>query len=422
MADIRQGSQPIILVAAPRRVPRRWPWIALACLALGIAAWCAWLEHTPRIAVPPLALPAPNAFDYYRTAAGMVSATPTCTPLGLSRYLNRRDDEAPLPRAADVAAYLRHNAPALSMLRRGFAYPFQVPGHEEIGYFSHAGYRELLELVRAKGRALTGERQWAQAAMCDLDGLRLCNDLAHGRGTLDSLWALGMKETLRRDLWRLVPRLTAMEARIACRRSEMLHQKRATAADVVKAEERASLLLLRALLKKRDWRNTQNVLASLQGASPSPLRWLITGKSAVLAQMRREFATLRARAGQPYGVVRRQPAPVSAVTRGMDQARAVIEQAALQDGFLAVAFALQQYRKEHRKYPATLDALRPAYLHGLPVDPYSPEEEPVRYYTTGAGYTLYSIGPDARDDDGAPVRGPLTDDSTGDVVAGIPAR
>lgn len=67
--------------------------------------------------------------------------------------------------------------------------------------------------------------------------------------------------------------------------------------------------------------------------------------------------------------------------------------------------AIEAYRAEHNRLPATLDALMPAYLSAPPIDPYG--NGPLKYRITdpnvhriGEGYVLYSVWEDALDDNG----------------------
>lgn len=63
-----------------------------------------------------------------------------------------------------------------------------------------------------------------------------------------------------------------------------------------------------------------------------------------------------------------------------------------------VAVALAAYRAERGRYPAALAELTPEYLKQLPRDLFV--ERPLRYRREAAGYVLYSVGRDMRDDGG----------------------
>lgn len=83
---------------------------------------------------------------------------------------------------------------------------------------------------------------------------------------------------------------------------------------------------------------------------------------------------------------------------------------------VAVMAALQLYRLDNGRLPMTLDALRPAYLAEMPLDPFS--EQSFRYLRPpGVGFVVYSLGPDG-DDDRAKVEWEWDEDqpSDGDIV------
>jgi DNA-binding transcriptional MerR regulator len=62
------------------------------------------------------------------------------------------------------------------------------------------------------------------------------------------------------------------------------------------------------------------------------------------------------------------------------------------------AVALEQFRATHNQYPTALSELVPNYLDATPMDPF--DGQPLRYRKQDAGYVLYSIGPDLKDDGG----------------------
>ena len=62
------------------------------------------------------------------------------------------------------------------------------------------------------------------------------------------------------------------------------------------------------------------------------------------------------------------------------------------------AIALRLYRKERGRYPETLQELVPKYLPSVPIDPF--DGKPLRYRREGAGFRLWSIGENMKDDGG----------------------
>ena len=63
-----------------------------------------------------------------------------------------------------------------------------------------------------------------------------------------------------------------------------------------------------------------------------------------------------------------------------------------------VAIQLELYRRDHKKFPATLEALVPRYIKAIPKDRFT--EEDLKYRSTGATCLLYSVGTDGRDNNG----------------------
>jgi len=72
------------------------------------------------------------------------------------------------------------------------------------------------------------------------------------------------------------------------------------------------------------------------------------------------------------------------------------------------ALALEQFRAAHgNRYPAGLSDLIPTYLDAPLMDPF--DGQPLRYRKQGAGYVLYSIGPDLKDNGGQRMTGQVGD-------------
>jgi hypothetical protein len=63
-----------------------------------------------------------------------------------------------------------------------------------------------------------------------------------------------------------------------------------------------------------------------------------------------------------------------------------------------VALALCEFRNDENRYPEQLEQLVPEYLAKMPVDRFT-GAKPI-YRRTEAGYLLYSVGPNMKDEDG----------------------
>jgi hypothetical protein len=66
---------------------------------------------------------------------------------------------------------------------------------------------------------------------------------------------------------------------------------------------------------------------------------------------------------------------------------------------IRIGLALAAYRHDHGKFPETPEKIAPDYLKSVPLDPST--NMPLCYRRNGAGYLLYSVGRNGRDDGGA---------------------
>jgi hypothetical protein len=64
-----------------------------------------------------------------------------------------------------------------------------------------------------------------------------------------------------------------------------------------------------------------------------------------------------------------------------------------------VGVAAERYRAEHGEYPETIDALVPAFLDAVPLDPFG-GGAPIRYRRLENGFVAYSVAPNHKDDGG----------------------
>jgi hypothetical protein len=89
-----------------------------------------------------------------------------------------------------------------------------------------------------------------------------------------------------------------------------------------------------------------------------------------------------------------------------------VQSARMQNRLTQIALGLAAYKADHGGYPASPDALVPSCLAAVPNDLFS--EKPVIYAPTQSGYTLYSVGPNMKDDGGKSQK------PADDIVASVP--
>lgn len=117
---------------------------------------------------------------------------------------------------------------------------------------------------------------------------------------------------------------------------------------------------------------------------------------------------------------------LSILLPALEKAVTTLDQANARRDATIAALALHRWHAEHGSFPESLDALVPAYLPRLPLDPV--DGKPLRYAITPDGPVLYSLGADGDDDGGArlgeehKVMPPHSDMTDGDwILYPIPA-
>jgi len=118
----------------------------------------------------------------------------------------------------------------------------------------------------------------------------------------------------------------------------------------------------------------------------------LSAKRYRMAKTRCERVEAKMRSASTYYLIIQFVAPLnmySATTRD----RAI----AMRDA-MEIALALKAYHLKHGRYPQSLDALRDYPSWKLNEDPFS--GKPFVYHRKGAGFVLYSWGPDLKDDGG----------------------
>jgi hypothetical protein len=96
------------------------------------------------------------------------------------------------------------------------------------------------------------------------------------------------------------------------------------------------------------------------------------------------------------------------VTRAMQTA----DKSEMENRLTRVSFALAAYKSDHGSYPQALSDLVPSEIAVVPDDIFS--DQPLVYAPTSGGYTLYSVGPDMKDDGGK------ADPNSDDIIASLP--
>ncbi|MEP6755243.1 MAG: hypothetical protein ABJA67_07070 [Chthonomonadales bacterium] len=142
-------------------------------------------------------------------------------------------------------------------------------------------------------------------------------------------------------------------------------------------------------------------------------------KTAMVRDVTQYLDQIKVEVSGPYHLVPQTKSPKSLTNIGWSQplwawniplsARSSVE-------LLRLEVALQNYKLEHNKFPATLAQVAPSYMPSVPLDPLA-GEKPYKYRVKSDGnYLLYGAGPDMKDYGGHPAK--FLGLRGGDMVAG----
>lgn len=389
------------------------------------------------LATSALAQPAPQSGYQMLVAAGKLilpgeNGNPSTTELNLSPQENLRRQRLAVAR----------NAPALKLLREALRQPFDVPTMENSDgerFSESVAFRELSRQLRQESDVRLADGDTAGALDSRLTAIELGVALTIRAPLIGSLIGNSIEAMARKDFAPIGTKLDAATIRAALERLKALDAGRPTYSEILQVEKAIALRMAplqyeefffgSAAAKKR--------LATPEGRkeagmSEAEAREMIALTPQTLAaQLTQMFDAAIARDQLPYPsaiqiMVPPMPSRFIDALIGLwrdPQSRFVVERNITENRLLQAALELRAIKLESGAYPATFAA---------PFDPFS-DHQPLIYKRDGDGYQLYSIGPDAKDDNATPIQtivtnretgaktvsGWLAPDSRGDIVAPV---
>jgi hypothetical protein len=312
----------------------------------------------------------------------------------------------------------------------------------------------MARCLRIIGKTEEAHGDWAEAASRYIDCMKLGGDLPHNGNIFALLVGIACDAIGRRALDPVIGHLDSRDARTDALRIAAIDADAVRASQTLKEqlwETQGSLL---EIFRHKNWRKQLIAIATDQGDAtnmPVPPSALVGGISTLRDQLALNAESAKtayetytgymesciAIAALPWPAQLDTDwpgAPRSPINNILvpEYSRAVYRQVATValNRILETQLALHAYNLDHGTYPASLEALVPAYLPAVPKDPFS-KNSLLRYKakSNGRSYLLYSIGPDAIDNGGSP----MEDDAypqgkflalydshiKGDIVAGV---
>ncbi len=344
--------------------------------------------------IPPHApLPNPNGFDLYVAAANAMTRPHPPVDENSDRKKRSPQEAAKLYTPARRAAFVASNLKTWDLMQQARAAQTQHPDIRA-NWLAKLPYQPLRDLARGKtveAKHFKDLNRWDLALQSGLDTIEMGRDIEHGAPILGSLVGIAVEAVGGASLEDLPPHLNAKDAKNGARRLEKIITAGTSPAEVLREEKWGALT------------------AAQNNFGAQPNRWAGILMSPMTASIGPMMDKNIAEIAKPYPLQTNPPAPTGFFNRyaavmylqpkryGFNVARRETSESQL-----LLRLALRAYRVENRAYPDTLAQLAPQYLGKIPRDAFG-RGEPMRYRKNGDSYTIWSIGPDGKDDNGAPI-------------------
>ena len=383
----------------------------------------------PVVAIAPRISPTPNAFDIFVEAGNAAAADDTDIGDMLSETPKKSWT------VAQKQALLARNAPLLARVRRGLLLPYRDrsgPRSYETKLPHYAHFRTLARLFVLEGNAKREMGDLPGAAQSYQDGIAFGQKIKQGAPLIGGLVSAACEAIGRKPLWNHLSEWDGISAKTTARRLAQSTQKAAQNASFADTLVEEKAWGQSELLKTFRKENTQ--------IPTNDLSFVIWTKRDIMDGYTNFMDTFAQNARTPYQLHKDAPPiprdPLNALLLPVfAQARYKSVACDTQNALLIAALASRAYQADHRgAAPKNLQALVPAYLSAVPVDPFSYPIAPLKSRIVPSGaFQIYSIGPDGRDDNATPALNDRKETITpknkyfssptskGDIVAGVNA-
>lgn len=428
-----------------------WATAIFVLVVGGVGGWWYWINLPPTVTIPPQVLPVPNGFDTMQSAKGNITEYMSFGTGKLQHDLSisdvkhtidgnifyQRNPSGPPVTITERKVLMSHNAAALSIFQRALTEQFVVPFDKARDGESLSPIRNLLDIAMATGAMSAAEGNRRQAVKQYLDCLDGAVTVAQGGGLSYYYFGSRRQRVCRIELWKAVDKVPFDTTGQSARRLVDMAIRCKSYPAILQEEKRVQQSLLLDCVSQPGWRKISKDNAIIF--------WNLYGIRDMMTSLGQYFDTVIEEAKrQPYYIKSTliQPSWMRLVRNEFEieifgvihGTKCYFYQNNLQHNLLTLAFALRAHRLKYGAYPADLAALAPEFIPTIPTDPFA-RNAPLHYQRKGSAYLLYSVGPDGKDDGGAPsadghfpvvkrgtgaVSTPLlNDNSTGDIVAGV---
>jgi|GEM_PF-6870116 len=335
-------------------------------------------------------------------------------------------------------AVLDANARAFELLEKAYNCKQCCIPYRSDNDTRHLNYEEIRPLLDLQYELYLAEGKNWDAALVDLKQYKASIDLLHNCGSSHYYTAMSSRRKVRRHLYQLMGDLSSDQAMTLAGRLQQLLNDMPTATAIGASKEREELWNSASSLNERDWReqigsnarsddfwNSGEFVIKCEELK-TKLFGLAYSRRGYLAAMEEAYGQVDEELGKPFqsmsfAIPRILNENLKSYINGEYKGMifTYTAQKALDD-MLILSLLLKAYKTQHGKYPASLAQLSPNYIKSLPQDPFAKSGN-YTYKKVNDNYTLYSVGPNSKDDNGNAIYGTggiLEKNIYGDIVAG----
>ncbi len=399
-------------------------------------------------------MPNPNAYDtYLRAAESLVDKEQVYdalyTKLDSPSLFN---SYTPLPHGVPKASALtqpyslaqkrvliRINSKALSIFKEGLKQDFMLSGSIRDDFPKLSKIRNLPSLIALQAKVYRESNENGKAMMICLDGLEMGNDIARGAVLFECMISGSMQAIIRNEAWRTVDLLNSMETKQAIGRLESIISQSVPFKSMMIEQSYVTMDDSVRILNDEKWRGNLSSFdlplgpQTMQESCYYISQYVKTfgaSRRGLFVGLKSDYSQLIATTDLSYrNAMKQQTSSSNKLSNyllpNILKVRFKYEYNRCMNDLLLLQLALHAYKLEHSRYPAKLDDLAPGYIKSVPTDRFAVNSE-YKYKLTQKGYTLYSLGPDLKDDLGKPPAHPQNPkqwwvriEDKGDIVAGF---
>jgi hypothetical protein len=383
--------------------------VKLVCLfgipavVIGGSLWFRRLNALPPLLLPKVVMPSPNAHDILIEAGKVASGNPRDWDVEKSKLT-----------IAQKKQLVAENQKVFRTIRKALVQDFQQPITYSIlqSFPEYDQYRNLAQLMALASQTEAESGDYNKASQYATDAITMGLKIPKGSGLLGYLVGASCEGMGNASLWKIADKLDTKTLRTTIQKIEKSDDLRISTAETLTVEKHYTAYLFHFVSA-----NAGGFFSQMQGSGngseqsgtgTNPWHILFLPKCPAYEANQRFMDENIALARKPYyrnAVLPEVPNdPINQlivpVFIGVRTKEAQIK---TQSALLRTYLALRLYKLERAIYPEHLEGLvKYGYLAKAPVDAYG-ADRPLGYKNVSDSFTLYSVGPDGKDDNGTPI-------------------